>query len=118
MKVPYDFKKEWPKTKKKLLEISQEALDLAKKGEERLLQLSQEGKLRLDAATLTLKKEKLFYLIGKEYVQAKCPSEKTAKIEKLLKELEQVEKQQKVLKAKLKVSKKTKKSIKSPSRKK
>ncbi len=87
MKIQYDFKKEWPKTKEMLLKFSQDALELAKKGEERIVTLSQEGKKKLDATALSMKKEQIYYLIGKEYVAARCPSEKTPKIKKYLAEL-------------------------------
>ena len=102
MKVKYDFKKEWPKTKKKLMTLSQDALDLVKKGEEKLMQLSQEGKLRLDAGTLGLKKEQILYLIGKEYIKSKCPGDKSAKMNKLISELNGVERKIKVLNTKIK----------------
>jgi len=102
MTEKYDFKKDWPKMKKKLIAMSQEAVQLAKKGEEELVKFSHKSKLHIDATSLTLKKESLFYQIGKEYVRAKCPGTKTAKIKKLIGELEAVVKAERSLKRKIK----------------
>jgi len=98
----YDLKKEWPKIKKKLKEMSKEAAVLARKGEDELIKLSKKSKLHLDAATVALRKEKLFYEIGKEYVRAKCPAQKTAKIQKMVDELDHWEKEERALKRKIK----------------
>ena len=43
--IPYDFKKEWPKLKKQLQEYGQEALRLAKKGEEKAVEFTKESRL-------------------------------------------------------------------------
>ena len=102
MTEKYDFKKEWPNMKKKLMEMSREAVKLAKKGEEELVKFSQKSKLHIDAASLGLKKEKLFYQIGKEYVRAKCPGIKTPRLAKLIEELEAVDKAEKALKREIK----------------
>jgi len=102
MKAKYDFKKEWPKTKKKLMALSQDALDLVKKSEEKLVHLSKEGKLRIDAGTLGLKKEQVLYLVGKEYMKSKCPGDKSAKMKKLISELNSTERKIKVLNVKIK----------------
>jgi hypothetical protein len=104
MTEQYDFKKEWPKIKKKLMEVSQEAVVLAKKGEVELIKFSQKSKLHVDAAALNLKKEKLFYQIGKEYVRLKCPGEKTGKLKSLVDELDAVSLEEKALKRKIKAS--------------
>lgn len=104
MSEQYDFKKEWPKIKKKLMDVSQEAVVLAKKGEAELIKFSQKSKLHVDVAALNLKKEKLFYQIGKEYVRAKYPAEKTAKIKGLADELEGIVREEKVLQRKIKAS--------------
>ena len=99
----FDFQQEWPKIKKKLVEMSQEAMVLAKKGEKELVKFSQKSKLHLDAAGLNLKKEKLFYQIGKEYVKSKGAQE-NAKMKKLLEEITVVEKEERLLKRQIKSS--------------
>jgi len=71
MKVQIDFKKEWPRLKKELARVSKEALVLAKKGEKHLVALSKQGKKQMDITTLTLRREHLYHLIGKEYVFSK-----------------------------------------------
>lgn len=102
MSEHYDFKKEWPKIKKRLLDMSQEAKVLAKKGEEELVKFSKKSKLQIDATSLNLKKEKLFYQIGREYARYQKSGKKTAKMIKFLEELAAVEKQERVLKRKMK----------------
>jgi len=102
------MKKEWPKIKKELVRVSQEALDLAKKGEEELIKITQKGKLHVDTTALNLKKEHLFLRIGKEYVRGKRPSTQTAKMKQLLGELDKLEKEIKTTKGKLKASPKKK----------
>ena len=91
MKGDFDFKKEWPRIKGELSRVGQEALDLDKKGEAELVKLSEKGRLRLQSANLSLKKERLYHLIGKEYVESKYPSEQTPKLKKLIGDIEQVE---------------------------
>jgi len=98
----YDFKKDWPKIKKDLARLSQEALTLAKKGEEQLVKLSHKGKLQLDAAALGLKKEHLYHLVGKEYFKSKCACPKSPKMQQLLNDLHSIDKEQKELKKKIK----------------
>ena len=65
----YDFKKEWEKTKNQLTKFSKEAARVAKKGEEELIKFSRQSKLHVNATAISLKKEKLYYMIGKEYMQ-------------------------------------------------
>lgn len=111
MTQQYDFKKEWPKIKKRLMEVSQEATRLAKKGEDELIRFSQKSKMHVDVAALNLKKEKLYYQIGKEYIRAKCPAEKTAKLKGFIDELQGVFSEEKALLRKIKAaSKKTAKA--------
>ena len=100
-----DIKKEWPKIKKQLLEMSQEALVLAKKGEEQIVEFSKKGKLQLDSATVKVKKESLYHKIGKAYVRSKCPGEKSATMKKLLEELKALNTAEKGLKRKIKAKK-------------
>jgi len=108
MKTGYDMKKEWPKIKKELVRVSQEALDLAKKGEEELIKITQKGKLHVDTTALNLKKEHLFLRIGKEYVKAKGSGPQTPKMKQLLKSLDKLEKDIKETKKKLAIKPKKK----------
>ena len=102
----YDFKKEWEKTKKSLIKFSKEAAEVAKKGEAELIKISKQSKLHIDSTATTLKKEKLYYLIGKEYAKAKNPAKPSAKLVKLMEELKELNKEQKALKGKLQGKKK------------
>ncbi len=108
MTANYDFKKEWPKIKKELVRVSQEALDLAKKGEEELIKITKKGKLHMDTTALNLKKEHLFLRIGKEYVRGAKPATQTAKMKQLLKEMDKLEKEIKQTEGKLKKTPKKK----------
>jgi len=97
-----DFQKEWEKLKKQLAEYGKEAMVIAKKGEKEFKRVSKEGKLRLDAATLNLKQEQLYYNIGKEYVKARCPGPKNAKLKKLTTELKNIIRQKSSVNRKIK----------------
>ena len=68
MSQNYDVKQEWEKTKKQLVRFGHEVGELVRKGEDEIIHLSQKGKIQIEATTTTLKKEKLYYQIGKEYV--------------------------------------------------
>ncbi len=105
MPKEHDFKKDWEKARKQLNLISKEALVLAKKGEQEFVKLSHRGKLHLNSTTIDLKREQLYYLIGKEYVKASAPAQPTATITKLLGELERIDKEQKAVRSELKVAK-------------
>ena len=91
MNSGYDFKKEWPRIKKELTKVSQEALALAKKGEKELVRVSHLGRLHVDSTAVRLKKEHLYHLIGKEYVRARCPGTKTPRLKELVEELRALE---------------------------
>jgi predicted hydrocarbon binding protein len=104
MPTQYDFKKEWEKTRKQLTQFSQEAIKVAQKGEKELVKFSRIGKLHVDSAALGLKKEQLFYLIGKEYVKANAPEKPTPQLDKLLSELKKADKEQEGLRVKIKNS--------------
>lgn len=104
-----DFTKEWEATKKQLVKFGKEATAMAKKGEKELLRFSQQGKIQIDATATNLKMEKLYYSIGKEYVNAQTPSTPTAKLKKLIDDLSKLEKQQRALKRKLNATKGKKK---------
>jgi len=72
------------------------------KGEKELVRLSRVGKLHVDSAALGLKKERLFYLIGKEYVKANAPEKPTPQLDKFLSELKKADKEQENLQVKMK----------------
>jgi hypothetical protein len=99
-----DFKKEWPRLRKQLMRYSQEALVLAKRGEEKIKDLSKEGKLRFDVTTLGVKKEHLYYRIGKEFVKSRSAGKENPRLHKLLEELKRVNKEMRTLNRKIKDS--------------
>ncbi len=101
----YDFKKEWEKTRLQLARFSKEAATVAKKGEKELVKFSRKSKLHIDATAISLKKEHLYYLIGKEYTKTGAPAEPTAKLVKLMGEIKKADKEQQVLSRKLKAKK-------------
>ena len=98
----FDLKKEWEKTKKQLIKFSKEAAVVAKKGEQELIKFSKKSKLQLDSTAYNLKKEKLYYLVGKEYVKAIKTGKQTAQLKKYLDELNKINKDQKIIKSKIK----------------
>lgn len=98
----YDFKQEWPKIKKQLGKLSQEAIQIAKKGEDQLLKLSHKGKMHVDSAALALKKEHLYHLVGKAYVQNQCGCPKSTKMQKLIAEVQQIERDIKSIRKRIK----------------
>ncbi len=102
----YDFKKEWEKTRIQLAKFNKEAVRVAKKGEKELIALSRKSKLHIDATAIRLKKEHLYYLIGKEYAKENVPTQATAKLTKLMNELKKADKDQQALNRKLKAKKK------------
>ncbi|MFH1359424.1 MAG: hypothetical protein ABIJ41_00110 [Candidatus Omnitrophota bacterium] len=106
MSKAYDFKKEWETIKKNLKIYGDEAFKLAKKGEKEMIRISKEGKLRFDSAALNLKQEQLYYMIGKEYMKAKCPGSKNAKLKKLIDEFQKAGKEKKTLDKKINKSEK------------
>jgi len=104
MSNQFDLKKEWEKTKTQLQKFSEEAVVLAKKGEEELIKFSKKGKLHLDSTAIGLKIERLYYVIGKEYVKG-CRSSQpsSAQLEKLIKEITKLEKEHKLLQGKIRL---------------
>lgn len=97
----HDYKTEWEKTKKQLVQFSKEALEVAKKGEQELIKLSKKSKLHIDSTAIILQKEKLYYLIGKEYVKTADTKKPNAKLKKFVAELRAAEKEQKVIQGKI-----------------
>ena len=102
MSKQYDFKKEWPKIKKELIRINQEAIKVAKKGQKELVKISHKGRLQIDSTALNLKREHLYHLIGKEYVKSNCPDTQSPKIKKLVHEVRKLDKHIAILKRKIK----------------
>lgn len=97
MAKDYDLKKEWPEIKDKLRKLSREAMELAKKGEKELRHVSKKGMLHIDAAALHLKKEHLYHHVGKEYIQAQCPSAPAAQLKKYVDEVAKIDREIKAL---------------------
>ena len=106
MTAQYDFKKEWEKTRAQLNKFSKEAVKMAKQGEKELIEFSRKSKLHVDSTAISLKKEHLYYLIGKEYASAQAPAQPTEKLTKLLSELKKADRQQLALKRKIERKKK------------
>ena len=102
----YDFKKEWEKTRAQLAKFSREAVNVAKKGEKGFIKFSRKSKLHIDTTALSLRKEHLYYLIGKEYAHAENPEKSTPKLAKLMGELNKANKKQLALKRKIQTKKK------------
>ena len=73
MPTQYDFKKEWEKTRNQLVKFSKEATKVAQKGEKELIAFSRKSKLHVDSTAISLKKEHLYYLVGKEYIKSDTP---------------------------------------------
>ena len=105
MSNQYNFKKEWESTKKQLVKFSKEAMDVVKKGEKEIVKFSKKTKLQIDTTAINLKKEKLYYLIGKEYVKKGNSSKQSVKMKKLIDELKSAQKDVKDIKGKLKETK-------------
>lgn len=101
MTKQFDYKKEWEKTKRQLAKFSKEATEIAKKGEKELVKFSKKGKLHVDSTSVSLKKEHLYYLIGKEYCGLKNPEVPSAKLKKYLAEVKKADREQKQLKKKI-----------------
>ena len=98
----FDFKKEWEKTKKQLMKFSQEAANIAKKGEQEILEFSRKGKLFIDSKAISLKKDTLYKQIGEAYVRLKDPLKPTAKLKRLVDEVKKIDKEERSLKKQLK----------------
>ena len=97
----FDLKKEWEKTKQQLIVFGQEASKIAQKGEEEIMKFSKRSMVQIDATSAKLQKEKLYYLIGKEYVESIRKKKDSEKLLQYLGELEKIEKEVAVLKRKL-----------------
>ena len=92
----------WEKTKEQLTQISRKALALAKASEAQLKKLSHHGSVHFDATALHLRRERLYYLIGKEYVKNRNAIPLSVRLTKFLEELDLIEKEYYSLKSKMK----------------
>jgi len=102
MSTHHDYKKDWERTRAQLTKLSKEAVEIAKKGEKEFLEFSRRSKLHIDSTAITMKKEKLYYLIGKEYTNLKSSAEPTPKLNNLVKELKTADRLQQSLRRKIK----------------
>lgn len=109
MKTQDDFKKEWEKARGQISRFGKEAVEFGKRWEKELVKFSHQSKLQLDAAAAGLKKERLYYLIGKEYAQGKKSNAQgpSQQLQNLLQELSVVEAEEKALKRRMKGAKKS-----------
>jgi len=89
-----DFEKMWKDTKQQLSKVSQETLELLKKGESEIVKVSGKAKINFENLLLKLKKEQLFYIIGKEsYKLLRKSKLGNAKLTSLNKEIKEIERQ-------------------------
>ncbi|MDP8212544.1 MAG: hypothetical protein P9X22_04535 [Candidatus Zapsychrus exili] len=100
----HDFHKDWEIAKKHLVKFSKEAVKVAKKSEKEIFRLSKISKIQIDSTAAGLKKEQLYYLIGKEYIASKDPAS-SEKLKRLVEDLDKLTKKQASLKSKLKSEK-------------
>lgn len=101
MKEHLDLKREWEKTKKQLQKFSQEAIVLAKKGEDEIVKFSHKGKLQLDSTAIGLKIEHLYYLVGKEYFRSRELQGPSSELKRLVGQIKKLEKEQRSVKVKI-----------------
>ncbi len=101
MNQKIDYKKEWETVKKQFNKFSQEASVVIKKWEEEFIKISKKGKLHIDTAAFNLKKEHLYYLIGKEYMNTKNHAKPTLALKKLVNAFKKVDESQRRLMRKL-----------------
>lgn len=102
MAQKYDVRTEWEKTKQQLVKFGKEASELVKKGEVELIKFTKQSKIQIDATAASLRKEKLYYQIGKEYIKLKDVTTPSSQLKKLVDEYKSVEQEQKTLQTKLK----------------
>ena len=107
MEDGYDLKQEWPKIRKELKRVSEEALKIVKRGEVEIVKFSKAGKIHVDSAALRLKQEHLFHLLGKEYAKNRFPGPHSPRMGKLIEEYHRLEKELGQLTRTLKGSPKT-----------
>ena len=89
-----DFEKIWRDTKVQVFKFSKETLDLLKKGEKEVVKASGKAKINFEIMLSKLKREQLFYIIGKEsFKSSKKKRGSGARVAKLVKEVKEIEKQ-------------------------
>lgn len=76
---------------KELERIGTEAQKMAQEGERELKYFIHQSKLQIDKGTIALKKEHIFYLIGKQYVKDGAPAVPGAELKDLLDRLIKLE---------------------------
>ena len=72
--------------KEKISKFQKHLADIAKISEKELRKISQSGQYYFDATAIHLKKEHLYYLIGKEYIRVHKKNAKGNKLQELLDE--------------------------------
>lgn len=93
------MEKVWPKTKKELEKVAENAKKMLNKGEEYLKEVSDKSIAQAKRMSLSLKKEKLFYDLGKAAANVNVDTLKTnKKFNALLKEIKSIESQIKKIK--------------------
>ena len=89
-----DLKKIWGETKKEFSKLSKDAVILLKKGEKEAVRFSEKGKLNFENTLLKLKKEQIYYTLGKEAVKAyKKNQPDSATLRRLMGQLDAIDKQ-------------------------
>lgn len=89
----------WESTKKDLEKALKDTNNLVKKGEGYIKDVSEKGKEKLEAMRLTLKKEKLYYELGKTV--SSLPKSRWVKNKKVGKLVEDIKKIHREIKAKI-----------------
>ena len=84
-----DFEQIFSDTKDQLMKLSKETMEMLKKGEEEVVKASGKAKLNFEIMLLKVKKEQLYYLIGKEAVK----KNKSAKMDRLAKDIKDIDSQ-------------------------
>ncbi|HDI46148.1 MAG TPA: hypothetical protein ENF60_02315 [Candidatus Omnitrophica bacterium] len=81
----------WKRTKKDLEAVVSETSKLIKKGEKQVKEISERSRLKLEIMNLKLKREKLYYTLGKS-IAGTSPSKwsQNKKIEKIIAEIKKL----------------------------
>ena len=91
MNTKTDYKKEWATLKNGLNQFTHDASLTIKKWEDEVVKFSKKGKIHLDKGALNLKKEHLYYLIGKEYIKNEALEQTSGHLKKLVSEFKKAE---------------------------
>ena len=87
--------------KKELEKFQKHLASLARVSEKELKKISQSGRLHLDSTAIHLKKEHLYYLIGREYIRVHQKRSKGNHLEKLMEEYRATQKEYELLRKQL-----------------